>query len=119
MLISLFTSFNSHSGLQSIKAGTECQLHDFLINSRHPHEKYCFRNCTLRGITITVGPRIKFGLKVIGIRPIAPVLNTGPIKVSEHEMLSFSVRKEIIKHDNGLVVILLSEVVENEFLQTL
>ena len=34
-------------------------------------------------------------------------------------MLSFSVRKEIIKNDNSLVVILLSKVVENEFLQTL
>ena len=41
------------------------------------------------------------------------------MKVSEHEMLSFSVRKEIIKNDNRLVVILLSKVVENEFLQTL
>ena len=34
-------------------------------------------------------------------------------------MLSFSVRKEIIKNDNSLVVIFLSKVVENEFLQTL
>ena len=34
-------------------------------------------------------------------------------------MLSFSVRKEIIKNDNSLVVILLSKVVGNEFLQTL
>ena len=34
-------------------------------------------------------------------------------------MLSFSVRKEIIKNDNSLVVILLSKVVENEFLQAL
>ena len=41
------------------------------------------------------------------------------MKVSEHQMLSFSVRKEIIKNDNSLVVILLSKVVENEFLQTL
>ena len=59
--------------------------------------------------------------KVIGIRPMAPVLNTGPrvMKVSEHEMLIFSVRKEIIKGDNSLVVILLFKVVENEFLQTL
>ena len=55
----------------------------------------------------------------IGIRPMAPVLNTVHFKVSEHEMLSFSVRKEIIKNDNSLVVILLSKVVENEFLQTL
>ena len=58
-------------------------------------------------------------LKVIGIRPMAPVLNTGPLKVSEHEMLIFSARKEIIKNDNCLVVILLSKIVENEFLQTL
>ena len=41
------------------------------------------------------------------------------MKVSEHKMLSFSVRKEIIKNDNSLVVILLSKVVESEFLQTL
>ena len=41
------------------------------------------------------------------------------MKVSEHEMLSFSVRKEIIKNENSLVVILLSKVGENEFLQTL
>ena len=61
----------------------------------------------------------KLLLKVIGIRPMAPVLNTGPLKVSEHEMLIFSVRKEIIKNDNSLVVSLLSKVVENEFLQTL
>ena len=60
-------------------------------------------------------------LKVIGIRPMAPVLNTGlpDLKVSEHEMLRFSVRKEIIKNDNSLPVILLSKVVGNEFLQTL
>ena len=38
---------------------------------------------------------------------------------SEHEILSFSVRKEMIKNDNSLVVILLSKVVENGFLQTL
>ena len=50
---------------------------------------------------------------------MAPVLNTGPLEVSEHEMLSFSVRKQIIKNDDILVVILLSKVVENEFLQTL
>ena len=40
------------------------------------------------------------------------------MKVSKHEMLSFSVRKEIIKNDKSLVVILLSKVAENEFLQT-
>ena len=48
-------------------------------------------------------------IKVIGIRPM------DHLKISEHEMLSFSVRKEIIKNDNSLVVILLSKVVENEF----
>ena len=47
---------------------------------------------------------------MIGIRPMVPALNTGP---------SFSVRKEIIKNDNSLAVILLFKVVENEFLQTL
>ena len=56
--------------------------------------------------------------KVIDIRPMAPVLNKVHLKVSEHEMLSFSVRKEIIKNVNSFVVILLSKVVENEFLQT-
>ena len=54
---------------------------------------------------------------VIGVRPMAPVLNIH-LKVSEHKMLSFSVRKEIIKNDNSLVVILLSKVVGKEFLQT-
>ena len=49
---------------------------------------------------------------------MAPVLNKVHLKVSEHEMLSFSMRKETIKNDNSLVVILLSKVVENEFLQT-
>ena len=50
---------------------------------------------------------------------MAPVLNRGPVEVSEHEMLSFSVKKKIIKKDNSWVVILLSKVGENEFLQTL
>ena len=62
--------------------------------------------------------RYCFSFKVTGIRPMAPVLNKVHLKVSEHEMLSLSVRKEIIKNDNSLVVILLSKVVENEFLQT-
>ena len=38
------------------------------------------------------------------------------MRVSQHEMLSFSVRKDIIENDDSLVVILLSE---NEFVQTL
>ena len=42
-------------------------------------------------------------IKVTGIRPIAPVLNKVHLKVSEHEILSFSVRKEIIKNNNSLV----------------
>ena len=41
------------------------------------------------------------------------------MRVSEHKMLSFSVRKKIIENDKSLVVILLSEIGENEFLQTL
>ena len=45
---------------------------------------------------------------------MAPVLNKVHLKVSEHEMLGFSVRREIIKNDNSLAVILLSKVVENE-----
>ena len=35
-------SFNSHSGLLPIKAIIENELHDFLIISRHSHNKYCF-----------------------------------------------------------------------------
>ena len=54
-----------------------------------------------------------------GIRSMSPVLTEVHLRVSEHEMLSFSVRKEIIENDNSLVVILLSKVDENEFLQTL
>ena len=46
-----------------MKAITENQLHDFLINSRHSCKKYCLHNSTLWGITITVHPRIKFGLR--------------------------------------------------------
>ena len=57
-------------------------------------------------------------IKVTGIRPMAPVLNRGPLlRVSKHEMLSFSVRKEIIENDNSFI--LLSKVGENGFLQTL
>ena len=44
---------------------------------------------------ITIHGMILQHLKVICIRPMTPVLNTGP--VSGHEMLSFSVRKEIKK----------------------
>ena len=41
------------------------------------------------------------------------------LKISEHKMLSFSVRKEIIENNNSLVVISLFIVGENELLQTL
>ena len=41
------------------------------------------------------------------------------MRVPEHQMLRFLVRKEIIENDYSLVVILLSKVGENEFLQTL
>ena len=61
MLISFLKSSHFHSGLQSIKAITENQLHDFLINSRHSHEKYCFQDRTLSGITIIVDPRKNLG----------------------------------------------------------
>ena len=40
------------------------------------------------------------------------------LKMSEHKMLSFSVRKVIIEN-NSFLVISLSKVGENEFLQTL
>ena len=55
----------------------------------------------------------KFCLKVTGIQPMAPVQTHAHLKVSEHEMLSFSVRKEVIKNDNSLAVTLLSKVVKN------
>ena len=58
-------------------------------------------------------------LKVTGIRSMAPVHNTQvPLKISEHKMSSFLVRKEITENNNSLVVISLSKVGENEFLQT-
>ena len=41
MLFSFFTSFNSYSGLFSIKAITENQLLNSLINSRQSYKKYC------------------------------------------------------------------------------
>ena len=44
-VFALFTTFNSHSG--AIKAITENQLHDFLINSRHSCKNYCLHNSTL------------------------------------------------------------------------
>ena len=50
---------------------------------------------------------------------MAPVLNRGPLEGIWARMLSFSVRKEIIKNDDSLVVILFSKLGENEFLQTL
>ena len=37
------------------------------------------------------------------------------LKISEHEMLSFSLRKEIIENDNSLVDISFSKIGENEF----
>ena len=46
-----------------MKATTENQLHYFLIDSRHSCKKYCLHNSTLWGITITIDPRIKFGLR--------------------------------------------------------
>ena len=41
------------------------------------------------------------------------------MKIYEHKMLSLSIRKEILENDNSLVVISLSKVSENEFLQPL
>ena len=46
-----------------MKAITENQLHDSLINSRHSCKKYCLHNSTLWGITITVDIWIKFGFR--------------------------------------------------------
>ena len=58
------------------------------------------------------------GLKVTGIRPMAPVAPEVHLKISEHKMLSFLVRKEIIENYSSLVVISLSKVGVNKFLQT-
>ena len=55
---------------------------------------------------------------MIGIRPMAPVVNIGPLEGIWAQNVKFF-GKEIIKNDNSLVVILLSKVVENKFLQTL
>ena len=41
------------------------------------------------------------------------------LKMSDHKMLTFLVRKEIIDNNNSLVAISLSEVGENEFLPNL
>ena len=41
------------------------------------------------------------------------------LKVSEHEMLRFPVRKEIIENNNSLAVISVSKVGENEFIANL
>ena len=47
----------------SMKAITENQLHNFLINSRDSYKKCCLHSCTLWGITITIDPLIKFWLR--------------------------------------------------------
>ena len=47
-----------------VKAITENQMHNFPINGRHSHKKYCSHSGTLWGITITVDPRIKLGLSM-------------------------------------------------------
>ena len=57
--------------------------------------------------------------KVTGIRPMTPVQNRGPLKMSDHKMLTFLVSKEIIENNKSLVVISLSKVGENEFLPNL
>ena len=41
------------------------------------------------------------------------------LKVSEHEMLHFPIRKEIIENNNSLVVISVSTGGENEFMANL
>ena len=50
---------------------------------------------------------------------MAPVQNRGPFQDICAQMLSFLARKEIIENNNSLVVISLSKVDENEFLQAL
>ena len=55
-------------------------------------------------------------IKVTGIRPMALCNTEVHLKKSEHKILSFSLRKEIIENNNSLVVISLSTVGENEFL---
>ena len=59
-------------------------------------------------------------LKVTGIRPMAPVLNRGPLEGIRAENVKFFGKLlKMIKNYNSLVVILSSKVGESEFLQTL
>ena len=58
-------------------------------------------------------------LKVTGIGPMTPVQTEVHLTMSEHKLLTFLVRKEIIENNNSLVVISLSKVGENEFLPNL
>ena len=44
-LASLSCLFTIKNDVVSIKAIAENRLHNFLINNRHSHEKYCFHNC--------------------------------------------------------------------------
>ena len=95
----------------------------YLINSHFTLKSLVCKVIGSRRLAISLSASSIYSVfKMIGIQPMATVVNTGPLEgrylISEHKMLSFSVRKEIIKNDNSLVVILLSKVVENEFFQT-
>ena len=61
---------------------------------------------------------VRIGLRLLVVGPRSLCKTEVHLKISEHKMLSFLVRKEIIDNNNTLVVILLSKVGENEFLQT-
>ena len=58
-------------------------------------------------------------LKLTGIRPMTPMPNRGPLECISAQDVKFLVRTKVIENDMSLVVISLSEVGENEFVQTL
>ena len=78
---------------------------EIIISNHHGHiEVFC---------------RVLSPIKVSGIRPWPQCKTEVQLKISEYKMLRLSVQKEITENNNSLVVISLSKVSENEFLQTL
>ena len=64
-------------------------------------------------------PLVPVGLRSLVFDPWSLCKTEVHLKISEHKMLRFSVRKEIIENGNSWVVISLSKVGKNEFVQTL
>ena len=73
-----------------MKAITENQLHDFLINNRYSCKKYCLHNSRLLGITITVDPQIKFGIRKKYCLHNSTLLG---ITIKVHPPIKFGLRK--------------------------